>query len=163
MGESLCIQLRLGNFKVNIWSTCHSPRNSLSKPSASDSTFHWKWDKHFFWLVLWNSLNELLFVGRRSECENISLLTYFDFSSPSTSNNIPLMRVVQSVKHTKRRSSTVMKEGWMVHYTSKDTLVRRQSAPEESDASGDWDVRVGSRPPSRGIESAEHMLSGRLI
>lgn len=46
------------------------------------------------------------------------------FLSPSTSNNIPLMRVVQSVKHTKRRSSTVMKEGWMVHYTSKDTLVR---------------------------------------
>lgn len=47
--------------------------------------------------------------------------------SPSTSNNIPLMRVVQSVKHTKRRSSTVMKEGWMVHYTSKDTLVSRQN------------------------------------
>ncbi|GAB1297417.1 Serine/threonine-protein kinase D1 [Apodemus speciosus] len=45
--------------------------------------------------------------------------------SPSTSNNIPLMRVVQSVKHTKRRSSTVMKEGWMVHYTSKDTLRKR--------------------------------------
>uniref|UniRef100_A0A8C3BHG5 Serine/threonine-protein kinase n=1 Tax=Cairina moschata TaxID=8855 RepID=A0A8C3BHG5_CAIMO len=44
---------------------------------------------------------------------------------PSTSNNIPLMRVVQSVKHTKRRSSTVMKEGWMVHYTSKDTLRKR--------------------------------------
>lgn len=43
--------------------------------------------------------------------------------SPSTSNNIPLMRVVQSVKHTKRKSSNVMKEGWMVHYTSKDTLV----------------------------------------
>ncbi|KAF3830218.1 hypothetical protein GH733_004037 [Mirounga leonina] len=42
--------------------------------------------------------------------------------SPSTSNNIPLMRVVQSVKHTKRKSSTVLKEGWMVHYTSKDTL-----------------------------------------
>uniref|UniRef100_A0A8V5GJY5 Serine/threonine-protein kinase n=1 Tax=Melopsittacus undulatus TaxID=13146 RepID=A0A8V5GJY5_MELUD len=47
------------------------------------------------------------------------------FLSPSTSNNIPLMRVVQSVKHTKRRSSTVMKEGWMVHYTSKDTLRKR--------------------------------------
>ncbi|KFO29266.1 Serine/threonine-protein kinase D1 [Fukomys damarensis] len=42
--------------------------------------------------------------------------------SPSTSNNIPLMRVVQSIKHTKRKSSSVMKEGWMVHYTSKDTL-----------------------------------------
>ncbi|XP_075048697.1 serine/threonine-protein kinase D1 isoform X2 [Mixophyes fleayi] len=45
--------------------------------------------------------------------------------SPSASNNIPLMRVVQSVKHTKRKSSSVMKEGWMVHYTSKDTLRKR--------------------------------------
>ncbi|XP_007427178.1 serine/threonine-protein kinase D1 [Python bivittatus] len=45
--------------------------------------------------------------------------------SPSTSNNIPLMRVVQSVKHAKRKSSTVIKEGWMVHYTSKDTLRKR--------------------------------------
>ncbi|KAM9842243.1 serine/threonine-protein kinase D1 [Aulostomus maculatus] len=45
--------------------------------------------------------------------------------SPSTSNNIPLMRVVQSVKHTKRKSSNVMKEGWMVHYTSKDNLRKR--------------------------------------
>uniref|UniRef100_A0A8C3PE71 Serine/threonine-protein kinase n=1 Tax=Chrysemys picta bellii TaxID=8478 RepID=A0A8C3PE71_CHRPI len=49
--------------------------------------------------------------------------------SPSTSNNIPLMRVVQSVKHTKRKSSTVMKEGWMVHYTSKDTMVRKNEIP----------------------------------
>ncbi|XP_061890765.1 serine/threonine-protein kinase D1 isoform X1 [Entelurus aequoreus] len=45
--------------------------------------------------------------------------------SPSTSNNIPLMRVVQSVKHTKRKNSSVMKEGWMVHFTSKDTLRKR--------------------------------------
>nr|XP_057946849.1 serine/threonine-protein kinase D1-like isoform X1 [Doryrhamphus excisus] len=45
--------------------------------------------------------------------------------SPSTSNNIPLMRVVQSVKHTKRKNSSVIKEGWMVHYTSKDTLRKR--------------------------------------
>ncbi|KAM3853370.1 serine/threonine-protein kinase D1 isoform 2-T2 [Vipera latastei] len=45
--------------------------------------------------------------------------------SPATSNNIPLMRVVQSVKHAKRRSSTVIKEGWMVHYTSKDSLRKR--------------------------------------
>lgn len=33
------------------------------------------------------------------------------------------MRVVQSIKHTKRKSSTMVKEGWMVHYTSRDTLV----------------------------------------
>uniref|UniRef100_A0A672IXZ6 Serine/threonine-protein kinase n=1 Tax=Salarias fasciatus TaxID=181472 RepID=A0A672IXZ6_SALFA len=39
--------------------------------------------------------------------------------------NIPLMRVVQSIKHTKRRSSTVVKEGWMVHYTSRDNLRKR--------------------------------------
>ncbi|KAK6307446.1 hypothetical protein J4Q44_G00225940 [Coregonus suidteri] len=45
--------------------------------------------------------------------------------SPSTSNNIPLMRVVQSVKHTKRKSGNVMKEGWLVHFTSKDTLRKR--------------------------------------
>nr|XP_014342690.1 PREDICTED: serine/threonine-protein kinase D3 [Latimeria chalumnae] len=45
--------------------------------------------------------------------------------SPSASNNIPLMRVVQSVKHTKRKSSTMVKEGWMVHYTSRDNLRKR--------------------------------------
>ncbi|KAJ3606579.1 hypothetical protein NHX12_026100 [Muraenolepis orangiensis] len=45
--------------------------------------------------------------------------------SPSTSTNIPLMRVVQSIKHTKRRSSTMVKEGWMVHYSSKDNLRKR--------------------------------------
>uniref|UniRef100_A0A8C5GMA2 Serine/threonine-protein kinase n=1 Tax=Gouania willdenowi TaxID=441366 RepID=A0A8C5GMA2_GOUWI len=41
------------------------------------------------------------------------------------SSNIPLMRVVQSIKHTKRRSSTMVKEGWMVHYTSRDNLRKR--------------------------------------
>lgn len=42
-----------------------------------------------------------------------------------SSANIPLMRIVQSVKHTKRRSGQVMKEGWMVHFTNKDKTVRR--------------------------------------
>uniref|UniRef100_A0A4W4F3K8 Serine/threonine-protein kinase n=1 Tax=Electrophorus electricus TaxID=8005 RepID=A0A4W4F3K8_ELEEL len=41
------------------------------------------------------------------------------------SANIPLMRVVQSVRHTTRRSSTAIKEGWMVHYSNKDTLRKR--------------------------------------
>ncbi|CAK6978792.1 serine/threonine-protein kinase D3-like isoform X2 [Scomber scombrus] len=45
--------------------------------------------------------------------------------SPSTSTNIPLMRVVQSIKHTKRKSSTAVKEGWMVHYTSRDNMRKR--------------------------------------
>lgn len=45
------------------------------------------------------------------------------------SANIPLMRIVQSVKHTKRRTpgqqQQVIKEGWLVHFTNKDKLVRR--------------------------------------
>ncbi|XP_034999611.2 serine/threonine-protein kinase D3 [Hippoglossus stenolepis] len=45
--------------------------------------------------------------------------------SPCTSSNIPLMRVVQSIKHTKRTGSTVVKEGWMVHFTSRDNLRKR--------------------------------------
>nr|CAD7256447.1 unnamed protein product [Timema shepardi] len=45
--------------------------------------------------------------------------------SSSPSNNIPLMRIVQSVKHTKRRGSKVLKEGWMVHFTNKDRMRKR--------------------------------------
>ncbi|XP_021940164.1 serine/threonine-protein kinase D3 [Zootermopsis nevadensis] len=46
-------------------------------------------------------------------------------TSSSPSNNIPLMRIVQSVKHTKRRGSKVIKEGWMVHFTNKDRMRKR--------------------------------------
>lgn len=35
------------------------------------------------------------------------------------------MRIVQSVKHTKKRGSKVLKEGWMVHFTNKDKTVKR--------------------------------------
>ncbi|XP_045185676.1 serine/threonine-protein kinase D1-like isoform X1 [Mercenaria mercenaria] len=45
--------------------------------------------------------------------------------SPTQSSNIPLMRIVQSVKHTKRTGSKVLKEGWMVHCTDKDSQRRR--------------------------------------
>ena len=43
--------------------------------------------------------------------------------TPTISNNIPLQRIVVSVKHTKRKGSKVLKQGWMVHFTSKDTQV----------------------------------------
>ncbi|XP_076800670.1 serine/threonine-protein kinase D3-like [Clavelina lepadiformis] len=36
--------------------------------------------------------------------------------------NIRLMRVVQSVKHTKKRSNSVIKEGWLIHFTNKDQM-----------------------------------------
>ncbi|TNN53717.1 Serine/threonine-protein kinase D3 [Liparis tanakae] len=48
-------------------------------------------------------------------------------ASPYTSSNIPLMRVVQSIKHTKRKSCTLVKEGWMVHYSSSDNMVTAES------------------------------------
>lgn len=46
-------------------------------------------------------------------------------SSSSPSTNIPLMRIVQSVKHTKKRGGQAIKEGWLVHYTSLDRAVKR--------------------------------------
>ncbi|XP_077083666.1 protein kinase D4 isoform X1 [Siphateles boraxobius] len=45
--------------------------------------------------------------------------------TPCFSSNIPLMRVVQSLKHSKRRASGVVKKGWLIHYTSTDTLRKR--------------------------------------
>ena len=33
------------------------------------------------------------------------------------------MRIYQSVKHTKRTGSKVMKAGWMVHFTQNDPVV----------------------------------------
>uniref|UniRef100_A0A8C9KUQ7 Serine/threonine-protein kinase n=2 Tax=Panthera TaxID=9688 RepID=A0A8C9KUQ7_PANTA len=43
---------------------------------------------------------------------------------------IPLMRVVQSVRHTTRKSSTTLREGWVVHYSNKDTLVSGRGGAE---------------------------------
>uniref|UniRef100_A0A7N9ATL0 Serine/threonine-protein kinase n=1 Tax=Mastacembelus armatus TaxID=205130 RepID=A0A7N9ATL0_9TELE len=48
-----------------------------------------------------------------------------DGTSGDQSVYIPLMRVVQSVRQTTRRSSTAIKEGWMVHYSNKDTLRKK--------------------------------------
>ncbi|KAL0970119.1 hypothetical protein UPYG_G00237390 [Umbra pygmaea] len=45
--------------------------------------------------------------------------------TPCFSSNIPLMRVVQSVRHTKRRGSGVLREGWLLHHTNQDTLRKR--------------------------------------
>ncbi|XP_052744203.1 serine/threonine-protein kinase D1 isoform X2 [Bicyclus anynana] len=46
-------------------------------------------------------------------------------SSSSPSANIPLMRIVQSVKHTKKRDGQWLKEGWLVHFTNKDKTIKR--------------------------------------
>ncbi|BFZ11781.1 hypothetical protein BsWGS_14820 [Bradybaena similaris] len=43
----------------------------------------------------------------------------------SSTDNIPVMRVVQSIKHTKKAGSKILKEGWMVHFTDKDHVRKR--------------------------------------
>ncbi|KAM6949587.1 LOW QUALITY PROTEIN: protein kinase D4, partial [Aplochiton taeniatus] len=45
--------------------------------------------------------------------------------SPCFSSYIPLMRVVQSVRHTKRKASEVLREGWLLHHTDADLMRKR--------------------------------------
>ncbi|XP_037832332.1 protein kinase D4 isoform X2 [Kryptolebias marmoratus] len=45
--------------------------------------------------------------------------------SPCFSSNIPLMRLIQSVYHTKRTAGAVLREGWLLHHTNTDTLRKR--------------------------------------
>uniref|UniRef100_A0A3B3CD38 non-specific serine/threonine protein kinase n=1 Tax=Oryzias melastigma TaxID=30732 RepID=A0A3B3CD38_ORYME len=47
------------------------------------------------------------------------------FLSPCFSSNIPLMRLVQSVHHTKRRPAGALREGWLLHHTNTDALRKR--------------------------------------
>lgn len=49
------------------------------------------------------------------------------FLSPCFSSNIPLMRLVQSVHHSKRRPAGALREGWLLHHTNTDALVRVQN------------------------------------
>lgn len=53
------------------------------------------------------------------------ILSHFHSASSSPSANIPLMRIVQSIKHTKKRDGKAIKEGWLVHFTNKDKTVKR--------------------------------------
>lgn len=42
---------------------------------------------------------------------------------PCFSTYIPLMRLVQTVHHTKRRGGAILREGWLLHHTNADPLV----------------------------------------
>ncbi|TGZ46589.1 hypothetical protein CRM22_011095 [Opisthorchis felineus] len=47
-------------------------------------------------------------------------------SCQNTPRNIPLMRVIQSARHTKRHGTgLIIRESWMVHSTNKDAQLRR--------------------------------------
>lgn len=70
--------------------------------------------------------------------------------SPCFSSNIPLMRLIQSVHHTKRRPGGVLREGWLLHHTNADTLVRSTHHP----GFHEWSWR-----PSKNLKAShEHLL-----
>jgi protein kinase D len=59
---------------------------------------------------------------------NLSSLFVFQIRSlPSnlSQTNIPVQRLVQSVKQSKRIGSKILKEGWLVHYTNKGSMKKR--------------------------------------
>uniref|UniRef100_A0A665X136 Protein kinase D4 n=1 Tax=Echeneis naucrates TaxID=173247 RepID=A0A665X136_ECHNA len=62
--------------------------------------------------------------GEQRSLELIMLLSKGP-PSPCFSSYIPLMRLVQSVHHTKRRAGGVLREGWLLHHTNTDTLRKR--------------------------------------
>ena len=57
------------------------------------------------------------------ECAEPSSPSSSDCELSPSSTYIPLQRVVVSVKHTKRKGSKILKQGWMVHFTNKDMKV----------------------------------------
>lgn len=70
-------------------------------------------------------LNGAIYRGVDNDATNDEHSTTDSVQPMPSSANIPLMRIVQSVKHTKRRSGQVIKEGWLVHYTNKEKTVKR--------------------------------------
>ncbi|XP_022252201.1 serine/threonine-protein kinase D1-like isoform X2 [Limulus polyphemus] len=84
----------------------------------------------------------------------------------TSSNNIPLMRIAQSVKQTKQKSSKVLKEGWMVHYTNKDSMRKRHYWRLDTKAITMFQNEIASKyykeiPLSEilSIETAKHPLN----
>jgi len=55
---------------------------------------------------------------------NIVTPSNFDshMAAQPTHSNIPVQRLVQSVRQTKRIGSKIVKEGWMIHFTNKDSM-----------------------------------------
>ena len=57
-------------------------------------------------------------------------------------SNIPVQRLVQSVRHTRRRNvSGPLKEGWVVHFTNKESARRRDYWRLDSKCLTLWRVR----------------------
>ena len=55
----------------------------------------------------------------------LNVIFFCSFQNRIAAPNVPLQRIVQSVKQTKRVESKVLKEGWLVHFTKKDCMRKR--------------------------------------
>merc|ERR1711971_1103752 len=67
--------------------------------------------------------------GESPEMDESSVVTPLNFeahiTAQSTISNIPVQRLVQSVKQTKRVGNKTLKEGWMIHFTNENSMRKR--------------------------------------
>ena len=63
-------------------------------------------------------------------------------AAQTTQSNIPVQRLVQSVKQTKRVGAKTIKEGWMVHFTDKENMRKRHYWRLDSKSITMFKVRV---------------------
>lgn len=80
------------------------------------------------------------------------------------------MRIVQSVKHTKKRDGKAVKEGWLVHFTNKDKVVRRHYWRLDSKAITMFVSDQGSKYYREiplveilAIDTARNMQAGKMV
>jgi len=66
---------------------------------------------------------------RSPDTDDSNIVTPSNFDShmaaQTTHSNIPVQRLVQSVRQTKRVGSKTVKEGWVFHFTNKDNMRKR--------------------------------------
>ncbi|XP_067942274.1 serine/threonine-protein kinase D3-like [Watersipora subatra] len=138
----LCRKLLKGLFRQGLQCkdcrfNCHKkcvervPNECLGQPVGGSGLSETGSDPGDSLLESESALDSMSIDEGREERENGGGSTPDDDSSPKpqlspvNSLNIPLMRLVQSVKHTKKTGSKYIREGWMVHYTNKDSTRRR--------------------------------------
>ena len=84
--------------------------------------------------------------GGEGESRESDIVTPENFGShllvEQSQSNIPVQRLVQSVRHTRRRNvSGPLKEGWVVHFTNKESARRRDYWRLDSKCLTLWRVR----------------------
>jgi len=66
---------------------------------------------------------------RSPDADDTNIVTPGNFDShmaaQTSHSNIPVQRLVQSIRQTKRVGSKILKEGWVVHFTNKDGMRKK--------------------------------------